>query len=135
MTRIQRFKFLQIFGDGNPHNWFEVIFLGVKFLKIHQTQFEAIFKKALADGLIRRVADAKAQQVALDMAEHEDGIFVGLDWRQYHYVVTPSGDECLRNEQIARHGDISYYMYYDRTLNGSNGLQKYAPIPKGFKPV
>lgn len=135
MTRIQRFKFLQVFGDGNPHNWYEVIFLGVQFLKIHQAKFEVVFKTALADGIIRRVETKETKAEHAKMADHESGIFVGPDWTRYEYVITPSGDECLRNEQIKREGDVSYYKYYDRSLTGQNGLQKYAPLPNGYKQV
>lgn len=136
MTRIQRFKFLQIFGDGNRHNWFEIVFLGVQFLKVHQIIFERdIFKKALEGGIIRRVETEKVKTTNAKMAEHTKGIFLGPSWMDYDYVITPLGDECLRGEQIKREGDPSYYKYYDRSINGANGLNKYAPLPKGYKQV
>lgn len=134
MTRIERFKFLQIFGDGNQHNWFQVVFLGVQFLKVHQTKFEKIFKKALSDGIIRRVDTTETLLVKAQMEEHKVGLFVGLDWERYDYVITMPGDECLRNEQIKRDGDVSYYKYYDRSVHGANGVDKYAPLPPGFRP-
>lgn len=133
MTRLQRFKFLQVFGDGNKHSWFNVVWLGVQFLKVRQSAFENMFKEALAYDLIRRVPTDEVRADLVKMADHKTGIFVGLDWTRYEYVIAPKGDECLRNEQIAREGDVSYYKYYDRSLEGANGLQKYAPIPKGYQ--
>lgn len=116
LKRLDRYKILQIFGDGNPHNWFEVINLGVRHLKLHQYKFEKLFKRCMEYNLIKR------------------------EWRAYankddYYTITPKGDECLRGEAIARAGDVSYYKYFDRSIKGKWGLDKFAPIPNGYKRV
>ena len=135
MKRIERYKFLQIFGDDKPHNWFEVVFLGVNFLKVHQFTFEKHMKQALADGLIRRVATPEILVILAKMEEHKKGFFVGPDWKQYDYRITPLGDECLRGEQISRAGDHDYYSNFDRSIDGKDGLDRFAPLPKGVKPL
>jgi len=114
MRRLERFKFLQVFGDGNPHNWFEVIFLGVQFLKVKQDHFENLFKRALENNLIRRQ-------------------FKNSTWNGDEYLITPRGDLCLREEQIARAGNYSYYKNYDRTVHGKWGVDHFAPLPKNMR--
>lgn len=136
MTRIQRYKFLQIFGDAKPHNWFEVIFLGCQHLKIRQVDFEPkIFKKALADGLIRQVDTDKTILRKSQALEHKEGIFIISQWQDFDYQITELGDECLRNEQIARDGDYTYYKKFDRTLHGQWGTDHFAPLPNGYHPA
>lgn len=133
MTRIQRYKFLQMFGDALPHSWYEVIFLGCQHLKMHQYVFEAkIFKRALTDGIIQRVESKESQIMHVAMAEHDSGFFVGPAWQQYDYKITAKGDECLRNEQISRDGDYTYYKKYDRTVHGQYGVDHFAPLPNGL---
>jgi hypothetical protein len=111
MRRIERYKLLQIFGDGQPHNWFEVINLGVRFLKIHQYDFESLFQQAIIDnGLIVRCSNHNF-------------------YKDDDYKITPKGDSCLREEQIARDGDYSYYKHYDRTIDGQYGANHYSPLP------
>lgn len=135
MTRIQRYKFLQIFGDGKPHSWYEVINLGVRLLKVHQYTFENdIFTKALSDGLIYRTDTPETLATKAKQEQHTSGYFLGNNWTDYDYTITPKGDECLRNEQIARDGDYSYYRNYDRTVHGKYGVDHFAPLPPGFKP-
>lgn len=114
MTRIHRYKFLGIFGDGKSHSWFEVVNLGVRHLRVHQTDFEKIFRTAIEYSWIRR--DGRA-------CHFQDDTF----------SILPLGDQCLREEQIARAGDPSYYKYFDRSIDGANGLNKYAPIQNGYK--
>jgi hypothetical protein len=135
MKRIERFKFLQIFGDGKPHNWFEIVFLGVNFLKVHQFTFEKIFKQALDCNLIRRVETPEVKSWLARMADHKKGIFVGPSWQDYEYIITETGDQCLREEQIQRAGDHDYYSSFDRTIEGKNGLDRFAPLPKWAKPL
>lgn len=135
MKRVERFKFLQIFGDGKSHNWFEVIFLGVQFLKVHQTYFERLFKTALSYDLIRRVSTPAVELRLREGANHTTGIWIGPSWMDYEYVISPRGDACLREEQIARDGDVPYYSQFDRTIDGQHGLDHFAPLPKGIKPL
>ena len=135
MKRLQRYKFLQIFGDGKPHNWFEIVFLGVQFLKIHQRDFERLFKTALAYDLIRPVSTPAIELRLAEMKNYTPGIHLGPSWMDYEFVISPRGDACLREEQIARDGDVSYYSSFDRTISGANGLDHFAPIHKGLKPL
>jgi len=114
LSRINRFKILQIFGDGKPHNWFEVINFGVRLLQIHQYKFEALFNRCLEYQLIRREWKA--------CVDKDDD-----------FSITPRGDECLREEQIARDGDYLYYKHFDRTIKGKWGLDHFAPIPKKYR--
>jgi hypothetical protein len=114
VTRIQRYKLLQIFGDGKPHNWFEVIFFGVQFLKVRQSFFEKLFTRALEYGLLVRLGQAS-------------------NTKDDNYQITAKGDECLRGEQMSRAGDPSYYKYFDRSIDGAFGLNHYAPLAKGLK--
>ena len=115
MRRLERFKFLQLFGDGQPHDWFNTIFLGVKYLNVHQNKFEKLFKSALENGLVRRVY--KAAQCKDDQ-----------------YIIAERGEECLREEQIARGGNYEYYKKYDRSVHGQYGVDHFAPLPKGLTP-
>lgn len=108
--------------------------MGVQFLKLHQTVFERdVFKKSLEAGLVRRVENKNVKAMLAQGEQRKDGIWVGPDWTQYDYIITPLGDSCLREEQIARDGDPSYYKYFDRSLTGENGLNKYAPLPNYIK--
>jgi hypothetical protein len=103
---------------------------------MRQDKFEPhIFKQALADGIIQRVDSKETIIIHAQMAEHKSGLFVGPGWMQYDYKITGKGDECLRNEQIARDGDYSYYKKYDRTVHGKYGVDHFAPLPNGFKPT
>jgi len=133
MNRIQRFKFLSLFGDGLEHHWFEVIFLGCQYLKIRQKQFEKeIFERALAYGFIRRIETPEIV-TRRDIVQGRMGIQYIASWEDYNYKITPIGDAILRDEQISRDGDVPFYQNYDRTLHGEYGLDRYAPLPKYLK--
>jgi len=124
MTNIERFKFLSIFGDSKSHTWFEVIYMGVIHLRVKQKYFEEkIFKKMLFNDLIKQYETDQIKEI-----KKRDSYI--LTWKDYEYIITPKGDECLRNEQIKRHGDVSYYKYYDRSVDGKWGLNHFAPTLK-----
>ena len=116
MYRLERFKILQLFGDGQPHDWFNTVFLGVKYLDVNQTEFERLFKRALENSLVRRVYKA-------------------AHWKDDNYIIAERGEECLRDEQIARGGDVEYYKKYDRSVHGKYGVDHFAPLPKSLTPI
>ena len=129
MKRLEQYNFVALFGDGKEHSWFEVINLGVRLFKVHQRDFERkFFKKGLEYGLIKQIPTKEVNRLQINKQNHEEGIFVGVDWRLFNFVITPKGDECLREEQIKRLGDYNYYKTFDRTVDGPNGVQKFAPI-------
>ena len=103
MNNIHHFKFLSLFGDGKPHGWFETIFLGVKYLKVHQYHFEKLFKKCLSYNLVYRLYERS-------------------NWKDDKYCITKRGDNSLRDEQIRRHGDYDYYKNFDRTIESAEKI-------------
>ncbi len=44
------------------------------------------------------------------------------------FIITYKGDQCLRDEQITRHGDYLYYKNFDRTVDGKWGINKFKPL-------
>lgn len=116
MRRLERFKILQLFADGKSHNWFENIFLGVKYLKVHQDEFESLFKRALENGIVCRTYDR-------------------AHWKDDNYKITTIGEECFRAEQIMRGGDYNFYKHYDRSVSGTYGVDHFAPLPKSLTPM
>ena len=116
MRRLERFKILQLFADGKPHNWFENTFLGVKHLKVSQNEFERLFKRALENNLVRRV-------------------YSKVHYKDDEYIITDLGEECFRAEQIMRGGDYSFYKHYDRSVSGEYGVDHFAPLPKSLTPM
>jgi len=125
MTREERYKFLQLFGDKKPHDWFNIVFLGVNFLKTDQKHFEDIFRKAVEIGLIDRVDNPHT----LKVKKEKDYV---LTKQHYNYQLTERGDECLRIEKVAREGNDYYYQNFDRSIEGKHGLDQFAPLPKGL---
>ncbi len=103
MKPLEVFKFISLFGDGKPHGWFETIFLGVKYLKVHQYHFEKLFKTCLSYSLVYRLYERS-------------------DWKDDRYAITKKGDLHLRAEQIRRHGDTDYYTQFDRTVESAERL-------------
>lgn len=97
------FKFLSLFGDGVSHGWFETIFLGVNYLKVHQYYFEKVFKICLSYNLVYRLYERS-------------------NWKDDKYCITKKGDLHLRSEQIRRHGDHDYYSQFDRTVASAEKL-------------
>lgn len=141
LTRIKRYQILAIFGDGKPHDWFNVMFLGVNSIKncthanakghnkncgIHQKTLEVWLKKCLVDGLIKQVETKKIKIIKSDSSNVGIGYTIG--WEEYDYQITPKGDECLRGEQIARGGDSYFYKGFDRTP--SNKYADNVSLPK-----
>lgn len=133
MTREERFKFLSIFGDGQPHDWFNVVFLGVQYLDVHQKTFEQFFRQALEDQLIQKVETEKVRIEKRFAENKNEGLAYIIGWEEYSYKIDAKGDTCLRREQISREGDYSYYKDFDRSLTGSHGLDHFAPLPDYLK--
>lgn len=127
MRRLDRFKLLQLFGDGKDISYFSAVYLGVHYFKVSQTKFEKLLRQSLEDGLIKLVETPEI----IKLKKSEDYIIIK---EMYNYQLTPRGDECLRCEQISRAGDVSYYKYFDRSVNGKHGAQKYSPMPTDKRP-
>jgi len=133
MTRKERFKLLQLFGDRKSHTWFNIIFLGVNHLKVKQSYFEdKIFVKAMQDGLIRRIENKYT--TGTRAYPSKDGIGYALTWKQFDYILTDRGDECLREELLARE-ESDFTRNFDRSVSGKYGLDRYAPLPKGLEKI
>lgn len=117
LTRERRYKLLQLFGDGKPHDWFSTIFLGVNYLKVRQSDFEELLRQAV-------IENALIKRCGLAPTVKDDS-----------FQLTDKGDECLRVENIQRSSgsEYDYYKNFDRTQHGSHGLDHYAPLPKGFQ--
>lgn len=113
MRKEELFKFLKTFGDGKPHQWFEVIHLGVIYLKITQTRFESLFKKFLSYSLVYR-------------------LYKTSNWKDDYYAITKKGDDFLRSEQLKRtdYREYKYYKDFDRTPESA---EKISPIMDKIK--
>lgn len=123
VSREKRFKLLQLFGDGKEHNWYQTIFLGVQYLKVHQYVFEKMLKYLLENSLIVRIENDDVRKSRLENS------YV-ITEKEFSYQITPKGDECLRFEQIKRDGDYDYYKNFDRSVAGSHGVEHYAPVTR-----
>jgi len=135
MTRTERFKFLQLVGDRKPHDWFNVIFLGVNHLKMKQSNFEKLFKKALSCGLIKKIDNRFTLATKNNSLNSKQGIAYSLTWEQYDYILTDRGDACLREELLEREGESDYTRHFNRSTDGKYGLDRYAPLPKGLTKI
>lgn len=136
MIRTERFKFLQLFGDRQPHPWFNIIFLGVNHLKVRQSYFEdKIFNRAMQDGLIKRIDSQETSAIQNNSINSKEGVAYGITWRQFYYVLTDRGDSCLRDELLEREGESDFTRNYDRSISGNYGLNRYAPLPKGLEKI
>lgn len=121
---------LYIFGDAKEHEWMEVINLGTRLFlsvpiskryKTHQDKFEDFFKKAVNYGLVDKL---ETRHIELVKAQSE----YQIDEKDYVYKISAKGDHLLRWEQAKRTGDYAYFQNYDRTVDGSHGIDHYAPL-------
>ncbi len=114
LKRLDRYFFLQTFGDGKPHTWNEVVWFCIvrRGQKPNQV-FSFIQNTIINHRLVRRVGNYS-------------------EYKLDSYIITDKGDVCLRDEQIARHGDYTFYKNFDRTVHGKWGIDKFAPLPKGY---
>lgn len=118
-----RFKFVSLFGDGQPHPPMEQIRFSAVLFKVPLRQAEKIILNGLRDGFIEWAETDRIRNIKAS------GDYV-IPWFYYNLIISKKGDECLRMEQIARGGDYSYYKNYDRSIHGDHGVSKYAPTPK-----
>ena len=136
MKRKERFKFLQLFGDKQTHDYFNIVFLGVTHLKMRQSYFEdKIFKKALLHGLISRVDNKSTLAIKNNFFNPKEGVAYAITWQQFDYILTDLGDKCLREELLEREGESDFTRNFDRSTEGKYGLDRYAPIPKGLQKI
>lgn len=123
MKREVRFKFVSLFGDGQPHPPMEQIRFASVLFKVSLVEAQKLIFKGLHEGLIQWQDTDRIRKI------RSTGDYV-IPWFFHDLVISKKGDECLRMEQIARGGDYSYYKNYDRSIHGAHGVQKYAPGPK-----
>lgn len=132
MTRLERFHLLSYFGSGKAIPYFQTIQIGTLYIsnpitkvrydihitkkkdgkRFYQWEFERMFNSALIDGLIQKVDNERTKALRLQDAyliEKED----------YDYKISEKGDSCLRDEQIERAGDYSFYKNFDRSLDSA----------------
>ena len=104
-------RLLALFGDKQPHSFFETLKLGTVLLQIHERKFEKIFKRRLlANNWVRRCGRSWSPQ---------------LDF----YELTTKGDEFFRLVQIwriTRNGytddNVRHYRYFNRSTTGKYGV-------------
>ena len=135
MKRIERFKFLQLFGDKSPHDYFNIVFLGVTHLKMKQSYFEdKVFSQAMRDGLINRKDTRNTLAIKNNPTNFKEGIAYAITWQQFDYILTDLGDKCLREELLERE-ESNFTRNFDRSIEGKHGLDRYAPLPKGLEKI
>ena len=130
MRRIQRFHVLSVFGDMKPHNYNDAIMIGSLHISnpanrmeiwpgqkisknIYASQvFEAMVKKLMEDGLLKRVETNEIRMARLNKEYM-------IDARDWNIQITEKGRDCLGMEQIARSGDYSFYKNFDGTTGSA----------------
>ena len=134
MKRIERYYFLSIFGGGKPIDYISLIQIGTLHFanpqnrkdiyigsktfsdaKTYQQVFEQMLHEALEYELVKRVENDRIRLLRLQ-PEYQ---ISPMDW---DYQITKRGDECLRNEQIERAGDVSYYKLFERTSDSAKQI-------------
>lgn len=130
MTRLERYHLLCYFGGGKPIPYYQVIQIGTLYISdpsqkvrydIHitkrkqgqayyQWEFERMFRCGLKDGLIKRMDNDNTNSM------RREKVYL-IEEQDFDYQITEKGDECLRNEQIARAGATGYYKYFDRQVD------------------
>lgn len=112
LKRLDRYHFLQIFGDAKPHSWTEVGWFCLVRMNLKPKEVIPFVQNIVINhGLIKRLN--KYEEFKMDS-----------------FIITTKGDQCLREEQIARQGDYTFYKYFDRTVKGKWGLDRFAPLTK-----
>lgn len=132
------FNLLCLFGDDKPHGWMEVMNLGTRLFlnvpiqnkqfKTHQAKFESFFKKSIEYGIIEMIPTAyiiKERKNKSYMISKED----------YNYKLSRKGDRLLRQEQAERTQDSFYFNVFDRSVEGPNGVDRFAPLPSSLKKI
>ena len=110
MVPWEALRLLGLFGDAQPHSFFETAVLGRVLLKKSDRAIEKIFKRHLLDnGWILRLYSSWSPR---------------LDY----YQLTPKGDACFRASQIERlkrgkhkEEDLRHYRLFNRETAGKYG--------------
>ena len=128
---------LCLFGDGIDHQWGEVVNLGTRLFlkapingrhKTHQAKFEEFFAKAVNYGLVDKVETPYLRTIHAQKTYQ-----IGKE--DYMYKISAKGDRLLRQEGAERTGEGFYYNLFDRDINSSNGIDRFAPLPGGLRKV
>jgi hypothetical protein len=126
------FNLLCLFGDDKPHSWLEVVNLGTRLFldvpiqnhkyKTHQDKFEAFLQKAIEYGIIEMIPTPYVIKVRT-----RDSYMISK--HDFNYKLSAKGDKLLRQEQAEREADRAfYYNMFDRTVDGPNGVDRFAPL-------
>lgn len=110
MVPLDVLKLLGLFGDAQPHSFFETAVLGRVLLKKSDRAIEKVFKRYLLDnGWVRRCHNS-------------------WDPRLDNYQLTPKGDECFRAKKIEqlkrgkyKEEDLRHYRLFNRAISGKYG--------------
>lgn len=104
-------RLLSLFGDAQPHSFFETVVLSRTLLKKDDKTIEKLFKRYLLEnGWVRRC-------------------FKRGDPRLDDYQLTQKGDACFRASQIERisrgkhkEEDLRHYRLFNREKDGKYGV-------------
>jgi hypothetical protein len=130
------FNLLCLFGDAKPHGWMEVVNLGTRLFlsipiqnhqfKTHQAKFEAFLQKGIEYGIIEMIPTQfiikERMKDTYQISKHD-----------YNYKLSAKGDRLLRQEQAERTGDAFFFNVFDRSVDGPNGVDRFAPLPSYLK--
>ena len=126
------FNLICLFGDDKPHAWMEVVNLGTRLFlnipiqnhqfKTHQAKFEAFLQKGIEYGIIEMIP---TQYVIKQRTKNS----YMISKEDFVYKLSAKGDSLLRQEQAEREEDRAfYYNMFDRTVDGPNGVDRFAPL-------
>lgn len=107
LSRPQRGKLLSLLGGGKEYAWQEIMVLGASVLGCSRERMNEYMRQLVVDHALVRRAE-KAPTLAKDFL-----------------TLTKKGDECLRNEMIARGGDYMYYKHFNRQAHGDGYSMDY----------
>jgi hypothetical protein len=130
------FKLVCLFGDDKPHGWMETVNLGTRLFldikiehkqfKTHQAKFEAFLQKAIEYGIIEMLPTPyiikERMKETYQISKHD-----------FNYKLSVKGDRLLRQEQAERTSDAFYFNVFDRSVDGPNGVDRFAPLPSSLK--
>jgi hypothetical protein len=114
MSRLEKFEFIKLFGDGKPHTWYNIQALNsLHFKNVFHQQLDHLnvdqyLKEMMRNGLIERVDTPEITKCRGEQS-------YALTRNMYDYIITNKGDNLLRGEQMAREGNAFYYKGFNRT--------------------
>lgn len=130
------FKMCCLFGDDKLHGWMETVNIGTRLFinvpierhqyKTHQAKFEAFFQKSIEYGIIEMIP---TQQIIKERMKAS----YQISKIDYNYKLSAKGDRLLRQEQAERTNEGFYFNVFDRSVDGPNGVDRFAPLPSSLR--